>query len=779
MCDYSFCIRLDQYATTISSSIIGVIGTMFGLTAASYAFVWGELKSDRETNTRLKYILEKYKSELWNLFFNTLILSFFILLSNLVLLGVIQINTDPTLYYGERGSINNKDVVVNTYFNEKYASISTCILLDLVLSIFDVIFMGKLNHIIFARQRSYENIAKKILKNLSMDYNLELADKISKKYKQLGNELYDFNSECNKIHYLELLVNRILKNHESEGDAFSHSYNDVELLKHIFSLKLYQFHPDLGYISNEAKSNDLKKKCLEKKNKELNELNYSRMEIPNEENNKRKAKNKIIPVEVNFVQVYNDLIMFRNAQLVYWNKDIRGTMLKCTIKKRLLIFLMSNERFDGMDLTNVSLSGADLSYSNFSNCNLKGVRLKGTNCKGVDFSNSRMPGIHFYDNEAIDFENIQEGDIEISYQDDGENEWNIYTGRQPTCLKEATFANADVSRMTLIADGDIDSNSYFPFSGDKIPVLGNKVPFSLFAVNFDGAKLFNSKFNNIDLSNSSVFKAQMFNSVMKLVNSEKVNFSETVLTHSVIESSRFVNANFQKAAMSDCDIYRSDFSYANLSGANFSNSKITVCNFKNSICNNTSFKSIICINKKNESKFDNLLLFEYATMRNADFSNADLSMIDFSYANVLNCNFTKSVICDAKFYFTVLLSTIWNSAVIKDTEFKNTIMRDCVFINANFINCNFNNCDFSNSIINCEFNCGSMSYVRFCNVKELNPNLFNNIILSCVDFTGSGIVKDDFPKSVFLKNCIFDKISKKGRDYHRYNKRKKKYKTFR
>ena len=37
-----FCekIRLDQYSITILSTTAGIVGTMFGLTAASYAFIW-------------------------------------------------------------------------------------------------------------------------------------------------------------------------------------------------------------------------------------------------------------------------------------------------------------------------------------------------------------------------------------------------------------------------------------------------------------------------------------------------------------------------------------------------------------------------------------------------------------------------------------------------------------------------------------------------------------------------------------------------------------------
>lgn len=482
-----------------------------------------------------------------------------------------------------------------------------------------------------------------------------------------------------------------------------------------------------------------------------------------------------------FIQAYNDLILYRDAKLflnsieskkLSQNSDVDGTMLKCTIKKRLLLLLLSNEKFDGMDLADMSFSGADLSYSNFSNCNLKGVRLKGTNCRGVDFSGSRMPGIHFFHvlGSKRKPNNAHEDDVVITYDDDGDSKWDIYTGHQATCLEMVTFANADVSRMTLIAEGCIDENNSFPFPGNmSVPIFENKTSFLLCDTNFDGAKLFNSIFNNINLSCSSIFKAQMFDSELILVNAEKVNFGETVLTHSMIECSRFVNANFQKAVLSDCDVYRCDFSWSNFSNANFSNSKITLCNFKNSICNNTSFKNISFNEEKvglNKEKFDfkdyDVISFEYATLRDADFSNAVLHKGSFSHANVLNCNFTKANIFETKFDLTVLVSTIWNSAEASKIEFNETVMRDCVFINVKFTDCIFNGCDFSDSIVSSKFVGGKMINVKFCNVKGINPQSFEKITLFNVDFTGSGIRKTDFSKTVDLKNCVFDKKARRG-----------------
>lgn len=737
--------RLDQQASTIAGIVIGVIGSMFGLTAASYAFIWGEVKNEGERNSRLECILECYREKLWLLFVNTLILTFSIVIFNLIILGLIQNITDSTLFYEHSGEINGSDVIITSYLNENNSKITLLIIADLYLSIISIVFMGNLNYNVFNRSRYYRNIAKEILENLQKDYDLSLPDNFKNKEEWEKNEKYLLSDELNKIRYLELLISRILKNHESEEfEAYHQKNNDKQFIDRIIYSKLNNIIYTWDHLKQE-KFIDLKKKCDDKAKEEL--------KIIKEQIDFEKPYH---PTSVGFAQAYSDLILYHNAKLVYENRNINGVMLKCTIKKRLLLFYMSHEKFDGMDLSNISLSGADLSYSNFSNCNLKGVRLKGTNCKGTDFSHSLMPGIHFSDMEEVLPENIQKNDIEITQCDDNLNRWDIYNGHQATCLESASFSNADVSRMTLISYGEIDQNDNFPFSSTEVPVIDKILPFSMREVNFDDATLFKSMFKNVDLKNSSFFQARMYNSNLTLVHSSNVNFEKTVLTYSIIKYSSFINSNFQKTVMSNCYIYRGDFSYANLSDANFSNSKIIASKFYNSICNNTSFKNIIQDHIESTDKGTNIISFEYATIIGADFSNSKLIKSDFSHSNAKNCIFTKVHINNSIFLYTILHSTIWNSSKIVNTKFIGSVMRDCMFISVDFIGCTFRNSDFSESIVNSRFIGGKMMDVKFCNVKELNPKLFNRITLSRVDFTGCGVTEKDFSSSVNLYNCVFD-----------------------
>ncbi len=508
----------------------------------------------------------------------------------------------------------------------------------------------------------------------------------------------------------------------------------------------------LLYDTSTEKSQDINKTISDKVSDEINLI----------KNGVSDSKNLPRPASVGFTTVYNDLILYRDTKMFMSEElskesEADGTLLKCTIKKRLLLLLMSNEKFDGMDLTNMSLSGADLSYSNFSNCNLKGVRMMGTNCRGADFSGARMPGMHFVDDGINIPDNIHKDDIKITCKDDGKLTWDIYEGRQATCLEEATFANADVSRMSLLVPSEVDVQSRFPFQiqSKSLPVKEGSKPFSMRETNFDKAKLFYSTFKYVDISNSSLSEAQMFNSNLTLVNSESSNFSGTVMTKASIKYSRFVNANFRQTVMSDCKIVCSDFTYANLSDTNLSNSIIKNCNFQDTICNNTSFKNMICNVEEDIMNYRYCISFKSATFREVDFSNAKLYKSDFTSANVLSCNFTKSKIESSRFNLTVLTSTIWNSAKINNSDFIKSVMCDCIFVNVKFENCIFENCDFSNSIVNCRFSGGRMSNIKFCDVKELKPALFENIYLNSVDFTGSAVQKRDFSPGVVLINCKF------------------------
>ena len=106
--------RLDQHATTIFGTTAGVVGSMFGLTAASYAFIWGDLRSDRQSNRHLEKVLGQYREDLWRLFNRALQLTTVVIFSSLTGLAFAQKVTDPSLFK----VVQRANIMLSFYYNK-------------------------------------------------------------------------------------------------------------------------------------------------------------------------------------------------------------------------------------------------------------------------------------------------------------------------------------------------------------------------------------------------------------------------------------------------------------------------------------------------------------------------------------------------------------------------------------------------------------------------------------------------------------------------------------
>lgn len=223
-------LRLDQYATTIFATTAGVVGSMFGLTAASYAFIWGELRSDRQANRHLERVLGNYRKKLWKLFSWSLVLTMVVIFSSLIGLASAQKITAPDLYK----TINQARGSLSYFYNEKPFAISLIALFNLEISFIVIGAMAVMNRTIFKRNAQYASLAEKVLEEIDSRYNMEIEERQRKRPSALKgkkNQEEDINSlEYKKIHNLEILIERILKNHESLGDAFAESQRREKLL---------------------------------------------------------------------------------------------------------------------------------------------------------------------------------------------------------------------------------------------------------------------------------------------------------------------------------------------------------------------------------------------------------------------------------------------------------------------------------------------------------------------------------------------------------------------
>ncbi len=791
-------VRFDQHATTLLGTAAGVVGTMFGLTAASYAFIWGALRSDSQENQHLGKVLECYSKKLWHLFVVSLILTILVVFSSLIGLALVQNITDPSLYltlYANAASFS-------VYMNSRYCRISILTFLNLLLSIEAVSYMARMNLKVFSRNTQYAAIAKAILNRIQQKYDTELPGSLNKNISSI---------EYEKIHNLEILVERILKNHESIGNAFAESQRREKLLTAIITNELKVSY-NLGNAKEdtdahiqdktiwkhleERKRTSRWEQCRANANQEYRLLTGGNEQAKNGKNMLRK------PCECSFITVYEDLLSYRDNSLVWEEKHKKGwnirigrqneqtqildmferRALRYTIKKRLLIFYLRGESLNNMDFTGVSFSGADLRCTNFSDCNLTRIRLKGANCEGADFTRSKMAGMYFEDDTVTNKDEI--GEIQLSCIDDSWKEdtkndgtkkaWSPYEGREVTCLQDATFKGADVSRAYLKAPGELEEKQVFPFGeADKNAwkMVKEHVLFSLTGTNFDNAKMFFSYFKNIDFTNSSLEKAQMYNIGMVQTKAKSANFAAVTLTNSCFAWCDFENADFSDASLAETILVRVNFSGANMRNVNFAYSNIVACNFEGASCQNASFKNMVQdlekIKKLDPKALKGIRLnkaeglrFCYATLTNTDFSGAELSNVSFSNAVGQACIFTKVMGKLTVFDNAVFNLSVFNSARFESSSFCNTILQNSVFINLEFINSVFYKTDFSGSLFaELEKPCivgGGMCEVDFSNTKGLSASCFSNICLKKVNFRGTGIRQEDFEKSVKISECLFE-----------------------
>lgn len=784
--------RLDQYAATIFGTTAGVVGSMFGLTAASYAFIWGDLRSDSQFNRHLGKVLEHYRKKLWELFSDSLLLTMCVLVSSLVGLAFVQKATEPDLSM----TVRQVGLSLSSCYDEKLEWISLCALFNLIASFAVISIMAIMNYTIFKRNDQYAQIAKEVLDSIDSRYDMVIRAQGHNVSILQDEASEDMNSlEYKKIHNLELLVERILKNHESIGDAFAETQRREKLLAYVIANELtamYNLQIQGRRVSQKQDKND-------QSWREWNCLNDKKRRSRWEQCQTRAAEEYSLllslpaageeseikpPCRCGFISVYDDLLGYRDNSLIYEEncsreKRIRINMkdkcaLRYTIKRRLLIFYLQGETFSNMDLTGISFSGADLRFTNFSGCNLTGIRLKGANCEGADFTGAKMTGMFFADVERD--KAGETGEIELTFYDDSKETWDPYRGREATCLREATFKDADISRAYLKAPGKLCCKQSFPYGelGENSWKVEDDQPlFFMEGTNFDNAKMFFSYFKNIDFTNSSLERAQLYNAGFVQTKAKSANFAYATLTNACIAWCDFENADFTAASLTETILSRVNFHGAKLRDANFSYSNITACNFEGASCQNVSFKNVIQdpdIFKgdlpealKDLDIFESAeIRFHYAILTNTDFSGAVLDRMSFLNAIGQDCVFTKAAGKNMVFDSSLFASSIFNATRLEGCRFNNTIFRDSVFMKTIFINATFDKVDFSNILLNdadalC-FVGGYMREVDFSGARGLTAACFKNIVLCGVNFWGTDIRRCDFLGNVKIDDtCSFEK----------------------
>lgn len=776
--------RLDQYMSAICTTTATLTVTMFGLTAASYAFVCSELRTEEQSRPHLKHILVEYRNDLWCQFVYSLVFTAETTATSLICLGLAQKVSAPDLYTLSKQA---DGAFLAAYENSSFHWLSSLTVLNFLFATTAIAVMVFHNVMIFRRENQYSLLAKSLLEKTIKPY--ECPGALVSKQDKINQD------ELEKIHNLERLLNRILRNHESVGESFAAENRLSRLLELVLSQKLKQgFRADEELTENDilqdkidippgmARSGIASEKqkwycCYKQAHND-----YQLITMP-----KPAQGPSLEPSEYSFVQVYNDLLCYRDSKLVL-SANIRdrligksGSHLRCSAKKRIMLFLLWSENFSNMDLTGINFSGADLHHTNFSDSDLSRVRLIGANCEGADFSHARLPGLYFCDVKRQDNDKLRlcQGQIPVSCIDDSENRWDPYNGKEATCFRAAAFSGADVSRAFLAAKvtGELWKKS-FPYCGRGERVESSYL-YSLEDTCFDHAKLFSSRFRDLSFDHASLERAQIFDSVFFRCSAQSSNFSQAVLTRSLLFCCDFYGASLEGAILAQCVVLRGRFEDARLKNATFAEANLVCCNFRGAYCQNVSFRGVIQNLKKIEElstvkdpfmagstkiegqpdKFTRLD-FSYSVLSNTDFTEMDLSRACFKYAVGFGCIFTgargECVCMDA----ALLTSSIFNQTHFQSSSFCRTLIGSSVFMEATFKNCTFLDTDFSHALFQspCKavFSGGSMENVNFRGAEGLSEEHFDNIRLVNCDFTETGLTPRDFRrKHIRIINCRF------------------------
>lgn len=758
--------RLDQYMSIICTTTATLTVTMFGLTAASYAFVCNELRTEEQLRPHLKHVLAEYRNDLWGQFVYGLVLTAETAATSLICLGLAQKISASDLYVLAR---RDDGTLLAAYENSGFRWISGLTALNILFGLLAIAVMVFHNTMIFRRENQYSMLAKSMLERIVEPYRC--PDELKP---QMG---VIQQNELEKIHNLERLLNRVLRNHESIGESFASETRGSHLLGVVLSQKLTQ-----GFLADEDLSEDdiLQGKVgipLEMARRGMSPtkqracwfrchqqacMEYNWIASPEASG----PAGALEPVSCSFVQVYDDMLCYRDSKLVLSSgpqgglSRSAGGHMRCSVKKRIMLFLLWGETFSNMDLTGTNFSGADLHHTNFSDSDLSRVRLMGANCEGADFSRARMPGLYFYDVRQND-RRLCQGQIPVSCIDDSEETWDPYNGREATCFHAATFAGADISRAFLAANGEPWSPS-FPFCTGGAKACGQL--YSLEDACFDHAKLFSSRFRDLSFDRASLETAQIFDSLFFRCSAQSSNFSQAVLTHSLLCCCDFYGANLEGAILAQSVLLRSRFEDARLKNANFAGANLVCCSFRGSYCQNVSFRGVIQDLKGIEAlpavksplmeggidaaaspdasvKLD----FSGSVLSNTDFTEMDLSGVMFECAVGSGCIFTGAHGKRVHMGKALLTSSIFNQTDLRDSNFSETLFGHSVFMETTFHSCKFLRTDFSCALFQpsngAVFSHSYMEDANFSGVEGLSAEHFEEVCLKNCDFRGTGLTK--------------------------------------
>ena len=249
----------------------------------------------------------------------------------------------------------------------------------------------------------------------------------------------------------------------------------------------------------------------------------------------------------------------------YWGQLLQADPLKFVVDKneyyrttgklaRVKGYVL-NQKFDGLDLTNIegvmlTISGSTLFRTDLSNSVFHGLVLKGCRCLGANFTGVNMVN-------SIISESVMN---EVNF-----TRGQIFKGQASRISwKKAILDSADFSATDM---------SYSFFEG----VTGNNTYFvhtNLTNAYFSGASLPNAQFRLAIMENTICAKlhapfSNFNNALLKGTNFQEAVLEESKFIGAKMENTDFTSANLHRSDLRECDLLKAIFDNADTVGALF------------------------------------------------------------------------------------------------------------------------------------------------------------------------------------------------------------------
>ena len=373
---------------------------------------------------------------------------------------------------------------------------------------------------------------------------------------------------------------------------------------------------------------------------------------------------------------------------------------------------LTDASFEDSNLMGSSFMSADLTNAGFRRSNLTGATFVGANINGVDFAESQgLTKEQVY--STASFKSNQMPDV--FFADIPMQGWDFSSQNMPN----AGFANVDLSDAKF-TDANVTRGYFYRSDLNRVEFTGAQIAGATFedVQGFTAQQIYSTqsyadkqlgglRFRTLRLSGIDLSGQSLRDSDYRETNLSRANFEGADLTQATFVSSPLADSNFNDALISEASFFgRSKLTAAQLySTASYKSGDLARVRFfdQNMIDWQMTEKDLsgsrIERSSNNGANYSgsnlNRSWMEGQSMRNVDFSNADLTHVRFErISSFQDTDFTNSTIYGTKF----INSDITFSQFSSTKSFREQDLGPIEFVDTSLRDWQFENFDLTNAV---------------------------------------------------------------------------------